>query len=144
MMHSTSSSDLASPRSIQWRNQLGLSTEESFVELRLAQYQQYRQEYPFPQPLTDEACLETSSDAVSSSTNHSTQVTNEESVSSPNNDLDPLTAMMMEEQQRTTRLQEMDLKYRKERARRKRGTTSSGNIVEDEDYDEAVVFLVFF
>jgi len=43
-------------------------------------------------------------------------------------ELDPLTAMMLQEQAQNDRMQELDLRYRKERARRKRiGTSSSSS-----------------
>jgi hypothetical protein len=55
---------------------------------------------------------------------------------------DPLTAMLMEEQQKSERLQELDLKYRREKALRKRGQgNGSSRIMEDEAYDEAAAAL---
>lgn len=47
-------------------------------------------------------------------------------------EIDPLTAMVMEEQARETRKAELYLKYRKERARRKRGLTTEARIIESE------------
>ena len=48
-------------------------------------------------------------------------------------DIDPLTAMVREQEARETRKAELYLKYRKERARRKRGlVTETGNIVGEE------------
>ena len=44
----------------------------------------------------------------------------------PKVDIDPLTAMVMENEARETRKQELYLKYRKERARRKRGLSQAG------------------
>jgi hypothetical protein len=61
-------------------------------------------------------------------------------------EIDPLTAMVMEEQARETRKAELYLKYRKERARRKRGLTTEARIIESEsdEVDRASVsFLVF-
>ena len=52
-------------------------------------------------------------------------------------EIDPLTAMVMEEQERETRKAELYLKYRKERARRKRGLTTEARIIESE-CDEVV------
>ena len=52
-------------------------------------------------------------------------------------EIDPLTAMVMEEQARETRKAELYLKYRKERARRKRGLTTEARIIESE-CDEVV------
>lgn len=59
-------------------------------------------------------------------------------------DVDPLTAMVMEQEARETRKQELYLKYRKERARRKRGLvtelsrpTDAGE--EDDGLDRASV-----
>lgn len=48
-------------------------------------------------------------------------------------DVDPLTAMMMEQEARETRKAELYLKYRKEKARRKRGLTSEAAEGEGED-----------
>ena len=63
------------------------------------------------------------------------------SSSSSSSQLDPLTALMMEEQSKQERLQELDLRYRKERARRNRGATLQRRIVESEEYDENAVTL---
>jgi hypothetical protein len=49
-------------------------------------------------------------------------------------EVDPLTAMVMEQEARETRKAELYLKYRKERARRKRGLTSeTGNSTGEEN-----------
>jgi len=55
--------------------------------------------------------------------------------------LDPLTAMMMEEQSKQERLQEKDLQYRKERARRRNRGVATQRVVESEEYDETAVTL---
>ena len=64
--------------------------------------------------------------------------------------MDPLTAMVMEQEAQETRKQELYLKYRKERARRKRGLAtelSRPKIGEDDDEDgldrAAVSFPVY-
>lgn len=56
-------------------------------------------------------------------------------------DVDPLTAMVLEETKKTERLQQRDLQYRKERAMRHRGQAVSRSVVESEDYDEDAVAL---
>jgi hypothetical protein len=48
-------------------------------------------------------------------------------------EVDPLTFMVMEEEARETRKAELYLKYRKERARRKRGLTTEAKIIESEN-----------
>ena len=50
-------------------------------------------------------------------------------------EIDPLTAMVMEQEAQETRKAELYLKYRKERARRKRGLTSEARVIES-DSDE--------
>jgi hypothetical protein len=52
---------------------------------------------------------------------------------------DPLTAMMMEQQAQESRRQELDLRYRKEKARRNRGLSEPGSkaVVEDDGDAEA-------
>ena len=50
---------------------------------------------------------------------------------------DPLTAMVMEQEAQETRKAELYLKYRKERARRKRGLTTEARVIESEN-DEVV------
>lgn len=118
---------------------MGLSTTSDEVGQRLEQYQTYVHEHPFPDLVAH------SSEATSEETDEAEQgcETDKPSESTAVSDLDPLTAIMMEEQERTTRLQELDLKYRKERARRKRAGGSSSNTanIEDEAYDENAATL---
>ena len=59
-------------------------------------------------------------------------------------DVDPLTAMLMEQQALETRKAELLLKYKKERARRKRGLTTEGRQIGDESdgIDQASVSTV--
>lgn len=57
------------------------------------------------------------------------------------NNVDPLTAMMMEEQSKQERMQELDLKYRKERAMRRNRGVDTQRVIESEDYDETAVTL---
>jgi hypothetical protein len=59
-------------------------------------------------------------------------------------DVDPLTAMLMEQQALETRKAELLLKYKKERARRKRGLTTEGRQIGDESdgIDQASVSAV--
>lgn len=59
-------------------------------------------------------------------------------------DIDPLTAMFMEQEARETRKAELYLKYRKERARRKRGLTveASNDEEEDDGVDRAALGII--
>lgn len=56
-------------------------------------------------------------------------------------DIDPLTAMVMEQEAQEIRKAELYLKYRKERARRKRGLTTEARVIESEsdEIDQASV-----
>jgi hypothetical protein len=65
---------------------------------------------------------------------HDKHVSEEEVKETPAPEIDPLTAMVMEQEARETRKAELYLKYRKERARRKRGLTSeTGNSTGEEN-----------
>jgi hypothetical protein len=75
-------------------------------------------------------------------------ITNNTACAHTEADLDPLTAMVMEEDRRTQSLAEMDLHYRKERARRKRNGGGAGGQgrqilleAEDESYDDSAAAL---
>lgn len=59
-------------------------------------------------------------------------------------DVDPLTAMLMEQQALETRKAELLLKYKKERARRKRGLTTEGRQIGDESdgIDQASLVII--
>ena len=56
-------------------------------------------------------------------------------------EIDPLTAMVMEQEAQETRKAELYLKYRKERARRKRGLATEARVIESEndEVDQASV-----
>jgi hypothetical protein len=119
--------DRAALRSYRWRVQLKLlpaNQPEQWATILTQQRQHYHQlaqQHPFPDdnPTEDDACPPTD-----------TANTEQPSI------LDPLTAMMMEEQEKAVRLQELDLKYRRERARRKRGLGGgTDRAIEDEEYD---------
>ncbi|MGK3749721.1 MAG: hypothetical protein ACI8RD_002017 [Bacillariaceae sp.] len=64
----------------------------------------------------------------------------------PEVDIDPLTAIVMEEEARETKKAELYLKYRKERARRKRGLTTEARIIDSEsdEVDRASVSYNLF
>jgi hypothetical protein len=60
-------------------------------------------------------------------------------------DVDPLTAMVMEQEARENRKAELYLKYRKERARRKRGLSTEARIIDSEsdEVDRSSVSMVY-
>lgn len=117
-------------RSILWRIQLGVlsndrSTHGASIEDSVSRYEEILARYPFPSIDANEP---------PSSLNDA----------APSPDLDPLTALLVEEEEKSTRRQEMDLKYRREKARKKRGLGAEGDscsVAEDEQYDEAEVAL---
>lgn len=120
-------------RSNRWRVQLGLfrkdqpDTWERVQQQRRVEYQQLVAQYPFPDDGedddddNDEAEMDAPAVAAAS--------------------LDPLTAMVMQQEEKTVRLQALDLQYRKERARRNRGLGGADRVMEDEEYDEAAANL---
>ena len=123
-----------SRRSLQWRVQLAILSPRSEewptqLSAQRSLYAQWVQEYPFVQE-TDPKEQE----AVIPSRQNQSQ-----------NELDPLTAMYLKDHEQTTRLQQLDLKYRKEKALRKRsGVASSGRQMEDESLtqqEERALFL---
>lgn len=50
--------------------------------------------------------------------------------------LDPLTAMVMEQEKQEKRLHDLDLKYRKERARRKFGLPEEERVIQDDQHHD--------
>ena len=136
------------PRSVRWRIQLGLLVDPSQMDPTVTTFSSE----------TDTAYLESvfqwNQDTISQQTTRFHQLMEQyvEEEMTPEEEeaaaaaadmdkqpaevevLDPLTAMVMEQEARETRKAELLLKYRKERARRKRGLTAeAGYVGEDSD-----------
>ena len=111
-------------RTDQWRIQLGLGSDRAPER---AAYARLLQQYPYPTsppPDEDDKVPQVPTTATTAPENRAA-------------DLDPLTAMWMEDQKQTDRLQQLDLEYRKEKARRKRrGGTTTKVVPEEELLDE--------
>jgi hypothetical protein len=128
------------PRSVRWRIQLGLLQEppSSVISLEevtecnrlLVDQQNDRFKKMVEQHLEEEEPTEDANNsekqAVASDISPETDV---------NQMLDPLTAMVMEQEAQETRKAELYLKYRKERARMKRGLAVEARVMEG-DSDE--------
>jgi hypothetical protein len=147
MMHpsptsTSTSSDLdgSNLRSFRWRVQLGLippPTAEwpTVLAEQRENYQQLVEQHPFPDD--DEQQLKHGNHGAGGD---ASAITDTDAASAAL--LDPLTAMLMEEQEKSERLEELDLKYRREKALRKRGLAGNGDrIFEDEEYDEQAAAL---
>jgi hypothetical protein len=138
------------PRSVRWRIQLGLletgldagptlasvdtlyDCNQVLIEQQRRRFQELMEKYVTPEE-------------EETTTTTTPEPSNESPAPSPSMMLDPLTAMVMEQEQQETRKQELYLKYRKERARRKRGlsteltrrsTTTGGSLYEEEEAEE--------
>jgi hypothetical protein len=113
------------PRSITWRIQLGLlkgggsSLEEIYQQNQETILQQHKR---FQELVEKHVEMEDEEEQQQQHVNVAEQgpVQNKQGETVVD-DMDPLTAMVKENEQRETRKQELYLKYRKERARRKRG-----------------------
>jgi hypothetical protein len=111
------------PRSVTWRIQLGLlkgggsSLEEIYQQNKEIIAQQHKR---FQELVEKHVEMEDEEEEqhVNDAQQGIVQKKQEETVV---DDMDPLTAMVQETEQRETRKKELYLKYRKERARRKRG-----------------------
>jgi hypothetical protein len=121
------SSDHSHLRSYQWRVQLGILSSNpgewaSQLSAQRAAYAQWVVDFPFP--------------GVYSNVIETATAEEEEPLAVAGSDLDPLTAMWIEDRKQTDRLQELDLQYRKEKALRKRGYTAGERAIEDEHLSE--------
>jgi len=156
------------PRSVRWRIQLGLLQdpsagatvantkviEDEKLTCTLETVSAYNHD-------TVSAQAERFKGLVEKYVEESTEVDNEQpslskSLSSENNgfngtnstaepaEIDPLTAMVMEQEALETRKAKLYLKYRKERARRKRGLTTEASIIESEsdEVDRASLIII--
>ena len=139
-------------RSLQWRLQLGLlrprasfvlqDEDQTIMTTRNEDFKSWIHDNPYPTTEQDDDCNHEQKQDETESFTHQRQATTSDPIHSSVASLDPLTAMMMEETQKNERLQQMDLEYRKEKARRKRTTNHTATVViEDEDYDENAVTL---
>jgi hypothetical protein len=118
------SSILSLPRSFRWRVQLRvLSSIAQEWDVTLAQQRDHFvklvDQYPFPDARNES---NHPSSAAENSINEGT-------------DMDPLTAMVMAETKQQERLHQLEMKYRKEKALRKRGMAVEKRVIEDEAVD---------
>ena len=150
-MATSSVSSSSSSRCRTWRIQLGIfpsgiteAEEQVLWKQECIHYQQLLEQHPFPTSDQDEEDEDEDNDQDGTEKEDPSWQQQQQQLSQAPS-LDPLTAMMMEEQTKQERLQELDLQYRKERAgRRRQRHTKGGNssvIVESEEYDEAAVTL---
>ena len=143
------------PRSVRWRIQLGLldydssslsssssssslsATLEDIYQRNIQRVTQQNQRFQeLLEKYVEEEPQETDGDIASPTTKEDmeqpssppskTKQQQQQQQQQPKVDIDPLTAMVMENEARETRKQELYLKYRKERARRKRGLSQAG------------------
>mmetsp|Transcript_8931 Transcript_8931/g.22540 ORF Transcript_8931/g.22540 Transcript_8931/m.22540 type:complete len:697 (+) Transcript_8931:37-2127(+) len=149
----------ALPRSIRWRLQLGILSEpppavtpqQLDLESVLKHNQPTVKEIndKFKELVTNHVEVEEENDDDDDENGGDNNSTNETSAAASTGGgaaiIDPLTAMVMEEEARETRKAELYLKYRKERARRKRGLTTEARIIEsecDEVVDRASLVII--
>ncbi|KAL7577362.1 hypothetical protein ACA910_002094 [Epithemia clementina (nom. ined.)] len=135
-----------SSRCIQWRIHLGVfpanTTQDELMTLlqqECLHYQQLLEQHPFPVPPEEQQQQQQQQAKNGEGTSMETATNN--AAASVDSLLDPLTALMMEEQSKQERLQELELQYRKERARRNRTGVATSRTIESEEYDETAVTL---
>lgn len=136
------------PRSVRWRIQLGLlqdpsaidldSTLETVLECNKETVMECNKVFKELVEKHVEETEEVDESSLDNIAGTNGQVLSSSSSSTPDTsksievDVDPLTAIVMEKEARETRKAELYLKYRKERARRKRGLTTEARIIESE------------
>ena len=133
------------PRSVRWRLQLGILAEPSIQQQDLTldvllQHNQSKisdlgekfKELVAKHVEEDEELVEGDDSNNSGNGQDGGGNDGDTAANSKTPEIDPLTAMVMEEEARETRKAELYLKYRKERARRKRGLTTEARIIESE------------
>jgi hypothetical protein len=136
------------PRSVRWRIQLGLfvdpSTEDPTATTNLESCLQWNSETVLQQNTRFrelmEKYIEEEEEVVKE------EVKQEAAAAAAAPDIDPLTAMVMEQEERESRKAELYLKYRKEKARRKRGLLVDGGYngnPENDGIDRASVSFEF-
>jgi hypothetical protein len=140
----------ALPRSVRWRIQLGLlqdpsltiaprsCTLEDVTELnrQMIINQGERFKYLVEKYVEEDVNENDNNNSGDETNNNNNKGNDTAAAASTSAMLDPLTAMVMEEEARETRKAELYLKYRKERARRKRGLSTEARIIESESGDE--------
>jgi hypothetical protein len=122
-----SSSSSSLPRSIQWRLQLGLLkgvTNMTLEEIILENQDLVKQQSTRFERLMEKHVHSEEEDDENEEEVTASAAVPEQAPQQPAPEYDPLTAMVMENEARETRKQELYLRYRKERARRKRGLTT--------------------
>jgi hypothetical protein len=103
-----------------WNSEFIAQQQGRFKELMAKYVEEEQEEHP-PDPAASLSPV-----AATPNKNNNNPGGGDPLANSNNNNLDPLTAMFMEQEAQETRKQELYLKYRKERARRKRGLSSPG------------------
>ncbi|KAG7366657.1 Rab-GTPase-TBC domain containing protein [Nitzschia inconspicua] len=128
----------ALPRSVRWRIQLGLLqepiTKSSNCHCTLEEVTEYNRSVIAQQTEWFKSLVERHLEEDEQKQEEKEESTKEASAPSGSEvaDIDPLTAMVMEQQAQETRKAELYLKYRKERARMKRGLAVEGRVIESE------------
>jgi hypothetical protein len=139
------------PRSIRWRIQLGLlqdpsisdngtseifnngrCTLEDVTECNLAIVEQQNRRFRNLVEKHVEEDEEESKEQVETNGQSLEDPATSSNSAEARREVDPLTAMVMEQQAQETRKAELYLKYRKERARRKRGLSVDARVIESE------------
>ena len=134
------------PRSIRWRMQLGIlqyppNNNNEWTMEELSSYnetkvlQQRRTFSELRHTYCDELDMTSNVDRTTDTTNGEKELTPNEDNAASNDDIDPLTQMVLDMERKEQRLQQLEVKYRKERALRNRGVTLEPKIVLDDEED---------
>ena len=126
------------PRSVRWRIQLGLfvdpSTQDPTATTTLESCLQWNSETIAQQNSRFQELMTKYIEEEEEVTKQEEAATTEASPPAPVM-LDPLTAMVREQEEKESRKAELYLKYRKEKARRKRGLANDGGFNESGEND---------
>lgn len=128
------------PRSLRWRIQLGLfidpANEDPTVSTSIETCWQWNSATVTQQNERFKGLMEKYIEEEEEVTNKTVDQSAGNASSPPTvSDIDPLTAMVREQEERESRKAELYLKYRKEKARRKRGLTTDGGYVGNGESD---------
>ena len=128
------------PRSLRWRIQLGLfvdpAVEDPTVSTSLEACWQWNSTTVTQQNERFKGLMEKYIEEEEEVMNQTAEQSVQGSSSPPAvSDIDPLTAMVREQEERESRKAELYLKYRKEKARRKRGLATDGGYTGDGEND---------
>mmetsp|Transcript_14878 Transcript_14878/g.41426 ORF Transcript_14878/g.41426 Transcript_14878/m.41426 type:complete len:656 (+) Transcript_14878:96-2063(+) len=149
------------PRSVRWRIQLGLlrdptSSDENHSNIyeegghrcSLQAVLEYNRDVVVQQAerfkeLVGKHVEEKLDEGENSEHTDSNDLDNSNASAKPS-EIDPLTAMLMEQEAQETRKAELYLKYRKERARRKRGLATEARVIESDsdEVDQASLIII--